>query len=234
MNESAPFEGFPHGTLRFLNDLAANNTREWFEARRADYEQYYVAPALAFVQELGPRLRGISKTVKFEARVNGSLFRIQRDLRFAKDRSPYKTHLDLWFWEGARRGWDTPSFFFRVTPVRLVLGAGMHRLAKGPLDRYRQAVIDSTKGPALDATLEEVRRAGPYEIGGATRKTVPRGFDPMHERAGLLLHDALFASLEGSIPAEVHTHDFVDYCAAHFQAVWPVNRWLLTALAAGD
>ena len=68
--------------------------------------------------------------MQYEPRINGSLFRINRDIRFSKDKSPYKAHLDLWFWEGEHRGWESPGFFFRLTPTKLMLGAGMHQFPK--------------------------------------------------------------------------------------------------------
>lgn len=222
------FTGFPDSTFRFLRGIAKANSKEWFEAHRSDYEEFYVEPAKALVTELGPRLQKISPGVKFEPRVNGSLFRINRDVRFSKDKSPYKTHLDLWFWGGEHRGWDSPGYFFRMFANKLILGAGMHRFEKAHLEAYRQAVLDTRKGRALEAAIDKVKREGPYEIGGATRKKVPRGFDPEHERASLLLHEGLWAGHEGKVPAEARSESFVDFCVAHYRAVSPVSRWLLT------
>jgi uncharacterized protein (TIGR02453 family) len=223
------FTGFPDGTYRFLRGVARNNSKAWFEAHRTDYERYYVEPAKAFVTRLGPRLQKISPTVKFEAKVNGSLFRINRDVRFARDKSPYKTHLDLWFWEGDHRGWDSPGFFFRMFGDKLILGAGMHRFEKTQLEAYRRAVLDRRQGAALEAAIAKVKRAGGrYELGGATRKQVPRGLDAGHPRAPLLLHEGLWASFEGKLPAEARSEAFVDFCAAHYRAVFPLSRWLST------
>ena len=75
-------------------------------------------PALAFVAAIGPRLQKISPSVAFEPKINGSLFRINRDVRFAKDKRPYKNHIDMWFWHGDKRGWASPGFFFRLAPDR--------------------------------------------------------------------------------------------------------------------
>ncbi len=228
MAAATKFSGFPDGTFRFLRGIARNNNKEWFEAHRADYESCYVEPAKAFVAALGPRLRKVSPTVSFEPKVNGSLFRINRDVRFSKDKSPYKPHLDLWFWEGDRRGWDSPGFFFRMFADKLILGAGMHRFEKAHLEAYRSAVLDPRKGVALVAAIDKIRKAGAYEVGGATRKKVPRGFDPGHQRAALLLHDGLWAGFEGKVPAEARSGAFVNFCAAHCRAVFPVSRWLLS------
>jgi len=82
--------GFPDGTFRFLRGIPCDNSKQWFEAHRADYDQFYVAPAKALLAALGPRLQKISPTVRFEPSVSGSLFRINRDVRFAKDKSPEK------------------------------------------------------------------------------------------------------------------------------------------------
>lgn len=220
------FEGFPKQTFELLRGLRKNNSKEWFDRHRDDYDADYVEPARRFVEAIGPKLRALSRTVRYEPKVNGSIFRIQRDTRFSKDKTPYKTHLDLWFWEGEKRGWDTPGFFLRLTPESVMAGAGMHQLARAALDRYRRAVLDDRSGNALVKLLEKVRAAG-YAIGGATRKTVPRGLDPAHPRATLLLHEALHAGLEMPLPESVHTAGFVAECLRHFRATAPVSRWLL-------
>lgn len=219
------FSGFPKGTLKFLRGLAEHNEKAWFDAHRADYQAHLMAPAVAFVSALGPRLRKVSPVVQFQPRINGSIFRMNRDIRFSKDKTPYKTHLDLWFWEGGEKGWETTGFFFRMFPDRLILGAGMHMFAKPQLDAYRTAVLAPKPGAALESLVAMLKR-GKYEIGGATRKKVPRGFDESHPRAALLLHEGLFAGYEGPVPKVVHGAGFIAFCIKHFTAISPVNYWL--------
>lgn len=231
---AAGFSGFPEGTFRFLAGIAAHNERPWFEAHRRDYEQFYVAPARALVETLGPRLRTISRGVSFAAKVNGSIFRIHRDVRFSSDKSPYRTHLDLWFWEGERRGWSAPGFFLRMFADRLILGTGMHRFAPEQLERYREAVLDDRSGRALHDAIEKVQREGRYVIGGATRKQVPRGYDPDHARAELLLHEGLWAELIGPLPAPVRSAELVEHCLEHYRAMFPITKWMLSRACAGD
>jgi uncharacterized protein (TIGR02453 family) len=227
------FAGFPDGTFAFLRGLAKNNNKVWFDAHRDDYEQYYVAPARALVEALGPRLRKISPGVSCEPQVNGSIFRINRDVRFSKDKTPYRTNLDLWFWHGERGGWSAPGFFFRLSADKLGLGVGMHMLQKEQLAAFRAAVLDPKSGTALDKTIARVRAAGPYVIGGAMRKTVPRGFDPNHERAGFLLHKGLWVDMERDADKTERSPDFVEFCARHYAAMWPIGKWLLGALGGG-
>ena len=125
------FEGFPKGTAKFLTALAKNNDRAWLEKNRKAYDEDLIEPALAFVEAMGPELRKISRGVRAEPRVGGSVMRMNRDTRFAKDKSPYKTHLDIFFWEGDQKGWDRPGFFFRF---QLIVKRSVCE-NKGELDR---------------------------------------------------------------------------------------------------
>jgi uncharacterized protein (TIGR02453 family) len=219
------FAGFPRATVGFLKGLRAHNDKPWFEAHRDDYAAAFVAPAAAFAEALAPRLRKIEPEVQVEPRVNGSIMRINRDIRFSKDKSPYKDHLDLWFWTGDRKSWDASGFFFRLTPDRLLLGAGMHVFAPPVLARYRAAVLDARKGAALAATVARLRKVG-YEVGTESYKKVPAGAPADHPRAALLRHEGLHATWEGKHPAELATGAIVDVVAKHFAAVAPVHRWL--------
>jgi uncharacterized protein (TIGR02453 family) len=120
------FEGFPREALAFLAALAENNEREWFAAHRDEYESTLLEPARDFVVETGEELRGRGLDVHADPRVNGSIFRINRDTRFSKDKRPYKTHLDLWLWQGEGPSRSCPGFFFRLSPEALLLGSGKH------------------------------------------------------------------------------------------------------------
>jgi uncharacterized protein (TIGR02453 family) len=219
------FDGFPKDTVRFLAGLRDHNDKAWFEAHRDDYASAFLAPAVAFAEALAPRLRKIDPDVTVEPRVNGSILRINRDIRFSKDKSPYKDHLDLWFWTGDRKGWDASGFFFRMTPDRLMLGAGMHGFAPEALARYRAAVLDDRKGKALAAIVAKLRRAG-YDVGTESYKKVPAGAAADHPRAALLRHGGLHAGWEGKHPAELSSGAAVEVVARRFAAVAPVHFWL--------
>ena len=221
------FEGFSPSTFRFLRGIDRHNNKRWFEEHREEYSKHYVSPATAFVSALGPRLRKISKSVKFEPKLNGSVFRIQRDMRFVGNGAPYKPHLDLLFWEGQRRGFESSNFFLRLAPGALTLGVGIQRFERKTLADYRSTVVDGRKGPALERLIRKLEKSGCYEIKGATRKALPRGFDPKHRRANLLLHDGLYAVLEQHLPPETRSPEFVDWCLQHFSQLAPVHRRLL-------
>ena len=227
---SEAFRGFPEETFDYLSELTQHNDRDWFTANRARYEAYYLAPALTFIAELGPRMTAeLPGDVRFEPRVNGSLFRINRDVRFSKEKTPYKNHIDMWFWQGDRKGWETPGYFMRLEAHQWAVGGGIHHLSKGGLEAYRAAVIDQRQGRALEATVAKLEGSG-LELGGSTRKSVPRGYDASHRRAAYLLHEGLFAIHYGPAPPEAHTPAFVDVCLGYFKAAAPINSWLAEVL----
>src|ERR1700681_2431213 len=120
------FDGFRLELLEFLRNLGDNNNREWFLAHRQDYAQYLLEPAREFVLAMGECLPRLGEDIHAEPKVRGSIFAINRDIRFSNDKRPYKTYLDLWFWQGDGPSRERPGYFFRLMPESLVLGAGMH------------------------------------------------------------------------------------------------------------
>jgi uncharacterized protein (TIGR02453 family) len=220
------FEGFRPEALRFLAELGKNNNRDWFQAHRDEYDQFLLEPARDFVEAMGVELEQFARGVHADPRVNGSIMRINRDTRFSRDKRPYKDHLDLWFWQGEGPSRACPGFWFRLTPQKLILGAGKHHFEPDLLDRYREAVADPERGETLQAAVQAVESAG-YDIGGRRYKRLPRGYDVPDERADLLLHDSLYAGIEQPVPKEVETSGFPAFCARHYRELAPLQDWLL-------
>lgn len=226
---SAQFEHFSEETRQFLVGIADHNEKAWFEENRALYDTGYVEAGKAFVQAMAPRLKAISPEVQAEPRINGSIMRVNRDVRFSKDKRAYKTHLDFWFWHGEKKGWASPGFYLRITPDQVLLGTGMHQFDKETLESFRHAVVLPRSGKALQAAVAAVRAAGAYEIGEKTRKRPPRGFETDPDRAEYLLFEGLTATI--TLPGTVaFAPGFADLCAQHFAATWPIGQWLKTEL----
>jgi len=219
------FSGFPKQTIAFLSNLQKNNNKAWFSSHREDYEKFFLAPALSLVPDLGALLKRLDSRVHAEPKVNGSIGRINRDIRFSHDKSPYKDHLDLWFWTGANRKDAKPGYFFRLRPDSLVLGVGMHEFESAMLTRYRKAVLDPHKGAALVSLVTRLTRAG-YEFGGKSYKRVPAGLPADHPRAELLKHDSLHVATTSSVPKEAFVADFTSFCAHRYAAMAPLCAWL--------
>ncbi len=165
------FEGFAPDALCFLRELREHNDKTWFDANRARYERELRGPMTALVQELegvfGP----------------GKLFRQHRDVRFSKDKRPYKE------WIAATVGGHVgeAARYLQLGPDALFVAAGAHQLDRERLQRFRQAVDAKTSGEALEAIVQQLRDGG-YDVGGRTLSRGPRDADPDHPRIELLKH----------------------------------------------
>lgn len=218
----APFLGFPD-TQAFLRELRANNEREWFNGNKARYDRVYKAPAEAFVAELRPRLEALAGVP-----LGGKLFRIHRDVRFSKDKSPYNTHLHVGFQhqraggEPRRRG----GFYFGLEPEILTLGVGAFDFGPADLERYRKAVADDAWGGDLAALVAGLG-ARQHD---ADLKRVPAPYPADHPRAEFLKRKGLNVWLDIDDPALVATPDLVDAVVERFAALDPVNAWLTDVL----
>lgn len=220
------FSGFPPETTHFLSRLARNNSKAWFDAHRSEYESFWLAPAKALVTTIGDELTSISPEIKAEPRVDGSIFRINRDIRFSKDKRPYKEHLDFWFWEGERRR-AVSGYFMRITPSGFGIGVGAHGFDKERLGAYRAAVIDPRQGADLAKAVAAVERAG-WPVEGEHYKQLPRGFDAADAfEARFLRYSALWCGRDEPQPKAIRSRRLIGYCMNRWTKLEPLHSWLL-------
>jgi len=179
---AAPFK-FTNSALTFLKGLEANNNKAWFEAHRADYENDLLDPLKTLALGLGTAMAKKLPGLKYEPKVNGSIFRIYRDTRFSRDKRPYKTHAGAFLWVGPGKKLACPGIYFHLESETVMIGAGVYMFAKGSLDPYRKHV--ARKGAALYRAVSEAEKAG-FVVGGESLKRVPSGYDPDHKYANLL------------------------------------------------
>lgn len=223
------FQGFSKETVHFFEKLKKNNNKNWFQSQKNQYEKYVKHPSMEFVMAMGEKLKRLSPGVQAIPKVNQSLFRINRDTRFSKDKSPYKTLLGIWFWEGPRKRMECSGFYFHIGDRKLLLGVGMHVFTSDLLKKYRIAVVDKKEGPKLTQAVNSVSKKG-YTIGTVHYKRSPRDYDPNHVRAPFLLHNGLTVMIEEALPEELGTPRIVDYVFSHFKNMAPIHKWLLGAL----
>ncbi len=219
------FEGFPVDALLFLDDLATHNTTAYFEEHRGRYDAYVLEPARAFVDELGAVLRADLPDISADPRVDRSIFRIRRDTRFSKDKSPYKTNLAMILWEGNNRT-TSPGIYVGIESARVFVGGGAYQLDRDGLARYRTAAAGEP-GAEL-AEIEAELAAHGIELRGRSYKRVPRGVAPDHPRAELLKHSGVWTAVyEGDPPEQLHSAEFVEFVAEAVRPILPLHRWLV-------
>ena len=178
------FTGFPAAAIEFMRELAANNSRSWFEAHKQSYLDFVQTPAVALVRTLGEQLQGHFPEVLVDVRTNGSgsLMRIQRDIRFSPDKTPYKTNVVMFFTAGPGKKLETLGFGLQMTLTAVEGGGGIIAFTPPLLERYRQAVLAPASGQALvEAATTVLARPG-YGLYTSAAKRVPTGFDRAHPR----------------------------------------------------
>lgn len=223
MKRNDQFPGFPKQTVTFLRQLRKNNNKAWFDEHRGDYDQYFVTPAKAFVEAVGKKLPRLSPRLVAQPRINGSIYRINRDIRFSKDKTPYKDHLDFLFWEDDKK--SSPSaLFFRVSPDGLFMGAGAYA-CPDLLKKLRPAITHEIFGPELAAIAKKLRKSG-LTIQGQHYKRFPRDFPSDGPAAEFLLHNSLYVVGEEPL-ALAYTPKVVDQALQRWKKMLPLHEWLM-------
>jgi len=221
------FSGFPKELVSFLRDLAADNDKDWFVANRAIYDEAYMAPALVFIEALSPRLAKLSPPLQAVPKLNGSLRRIHRDVRFSKDKRPYNTRLHLVFWTGDHPN-RAPAMHFVVAHDHLGFGSGQWGFGPDALKRYREAVADQMKARALQSAIDKACAGGVYELSEPVLARVPKGFDADAPHAELLRHKGIVVKGGGDThPAVLFSPDIVDWTLEQIRLTMPLHRWLV-------
>ncbi|MFW6091512.1 MAG: DUF2461 domain-containing protein [Actinomycetota bacterium] len=197
------FTGFPAEALDFYEGLEADNTKTYWTQHKATYESCVRAPMAALCDELAPEFG------------EPYLFRPYRDLRFARDKSPYKEH------QGATVGHG----YVHISAAGLFAAAGYYQMAPDQLGRYRAAVDEETTGVVLERLVAKLRAAG-YTIGGDRLKTRPRGYDAEHPRIELLRHRTVVAWVDFGAPEWLHTQEAATRVAAAWRELMPLQEWL--------
>ena len=167
-------------TLRFLDELADNNNREWFKENKKRYEEDVLDIALLFIQSMqDPLARIAPRFVALPTRVGGSLMRVYRDTRFAKDKTPYKTNIGIQFRHEQAKDVHAPGYYLHIEPQQAFLGVGMWRPDSEPLRAIRERI--AARPSEWRRALDHVPFKRHFALGGESLSRPPRGFDKDHE-----------------------------------------------------
>ena len=173
---------FSRDLLRFLSELAAHNNRDWFQNNKERYEARVRDPMLQFIADLAPGLRKINPHMVADPKpVGGSLMRIYRDIRFSKDKSPYKTAVAMHFWHDKGGDGAAPAYYMRIAPGGSMIGAGMWRPVPDALKKVRDAIVANPK--VWQRATSAGQRSSGCSMAGESLQRVPRGYDPDHPLA---------------------------------------------------
>ncbi|UCH85193.1 MAG: DUF2461 domain-containing protein [Candidatus Latescibacterota bacterium] len=219
---------FTKDTFAFLKDLGENNRRSWFARNKPRYDEVVKDPATRFILDFGPLLATVSKQFRADPRpVGGSLFRIYRDTRFSKDKSPYKTFTGIQFRHKAGKDAHAPCFYLHVEPRNVFAGVGIWHPGPEALKRIREHIV---KKPAEWKRAVSGRRFKErFELAGESLKRPPRGFDPGHELIDDIKRKDFIAVTKLTQKAVTHPGfpaEFAQICRDGS----PLNKYLCTAV----
>ncbi|HVR40745.1 MAG TPA: DUF2461 domain-containing protein [Thermoanaerobaculia bacterium] len=215
---------FSAEVFRFLRELRENNDREWFAANKERYEKKVRDPILHFISDVGPRLQKISGAIVADPRPSGgSLFRIYRDTRFSKDKSPYKTHLGAHFFhESAKKAPSVPGFYLHIAPGESFIAAGIWHPEPAALTAVRDAIArGSDEWKALRKTK--------LPIEGESLKRPPRGYAPDHPEIENLKRTDFVTSVRVS-DKEMCSDAFLGNFVAECKRMAPLVKFVTASL----
>lgn len=201
------FDGWPAEALEFYEGLEADNSKSYWTANKALYDQAVHAPMAALLTELEEEFG------------EGKIFRPYRDLRFSADKTPYKTHVGATLAEGG---------YLQLSAQGLAAASGMYQMARDQLGRYRDAVADDKPGGKLVAIVAKAQRGGIDVHGSQSLKTAPRGYLKDHPRIELLKHKGLYAWRQWPVDPWLGTAEARKHVTTFLLGARPLQDWLDT------
>lgn len=219
-----PFAHYPKETLPFLKSIQENNNKEWFEAHKDEYVQFILEPSRAFVEEMGEHLQALVPTINAIPKINQSLFRIYRDTRFSKDKTPIKSRIGIIFWQGKHIRMQSSCFYLHFSPKELLIASGIRTFDPDLLAAYRDYIKVNKHREELHAILEKLTENG-YVIEAPYYKRLPRGFDKEMSLEYLARMKAV-AVYHTTAAATISKKSFIPELYKHYEQFLPLQQWL--------
>lgn len=205
------FDGFGPQAVSFYRGLEQDNTKDWFDEHRSIYES-----------DLREPLERLLAEVADEFGHDGKVFRPNRDVRFSKDKSPYKLNCSALVGDDQP---GTPVYYLQVGVDGLLSASGYHMMSRDQVQRFYEAVDDDDTGAEIQRLVEQARDAG-LTVGGSELKTAPRGYPKDHARVELLRHKGLTLSRTWPEYKWLQTREALRRVTGVWRAATPINEWL--------
>lgn len=218
---------FSPKSFSFLSLLANNNEREWFKANQVQYESEVRTPALKFIEAMQPHILTLSpRLVAVSKKVGGSLMRPQRDARFSKNKTPYKTNLGIQFKHFQGKDVHAPGLYIHLANEGCFLGAGIWHPDSKALNKLRTCIDENPNG--YKKAITQLRAAG-FDMEGDSLIRPPRGYDKDHPMLNELKRKD-FIAIKPIEAKQTQDKDFVSWCAKEFEKTQKLMAYLCFAL----
>ncbi len=220
------FNGFPKEGLAFLDNIIINNSKEWLDAHKEEYEKYIVTPNKAYVEEMGEHLQILVPTIHAIPKVNKSLFRIYRDARFHR-LDPIKERIGIIFWQGVTHRMQSSSFYMHYDPFEVFVATGIRNFKPPLLAKYREYIKDEHRRKSLHRILESLKAKG-YQIAEPKYKKFPRGFEAYADEpyAYLAKFGAMYAYTTFSPDKTFHSEKIIERNFKIYEDMMDLHQWV--------
>ena len=218
------FTGFPREALTFLDNIIINNSKEWLDAHKEEYEKYLVSPNKAYVEEMGEHLQILVPHIHAIPKINKSLFRIYRDARFHR-LDPIKERIGIIFWQGATHRMQSSSFYMHYDPFEVFVAAGIRNFKPPLLATYREYIKNDAKREALHHILQELEGKG-YTVPEPQFKRYPVGMDKDDSYAYLYLYGAMYAYTTFPPDQTFHSEAIIERNFKIYEDMLDLHQWV--------
>jgi uncharacterized protein (TIGR02453 family) len=225
------FKGFADAEGKFFKALAKKNERDWFQGHKADFEEGWNTPMKLLLAEVKETIDGAYAHSDLD---EPKVFRIYRDVRFSKDKSPYKTHIGGYIplKRGGKKATDLPmALYFHVGATETFGAAGHYMMEPESLARFRAAVANEKRGKELEKILTSLAKKGFVADSHESLKRVPKGYPPDHPRAEMLKRKGLTVGFPDVPKGMLATPKLSKWLADGCKTAAPLVEWLLFATA---
>jgi uncharacterized protein (TIGR02453 family) len=218
------FTGFPKEGLAFLDNIIINNSKEWLDTHKNEYEKYIVTPNKAYVEEMGEHLQILVPTIHAIPKINKSLFRIYRDARFHR-LDPIKERIGIIFWQGATHRMQSSSFYMHYDPFEIFVATGIRNFKAPLLATYREYIKNDAKRETLHHILVDLKNKG-YTIPEPQFKRYPLGLDKDDKYAYLYLYGSMYAFTVFPPDETFHSEAIIDKNFKIYEDMLDLHQWV--------
>jgi len=220
------FNGFPKEGLVFLDNIIINNSKEWLDAHKEEYERYIVSPNKAYVEEMGEHLQILVPSIHAIPKINKSLFRIYRDARFHQ-LDPIKERIGIIFWQGRTHRMQSSAFYMHYDPFEVFVATGIRNFKPPLLAKYREYIKDNDKRRSLHLILEVLKEKG-YKIAEPKYKKFPRGFEAYEEEpyAYLAKFGSMYAYKTFRPDKTFHSGKIIERNFKIYEDMFDLHQWV--------
>ncbi len=219
------FNGFSKKGIKFLKDLANNNTKVWFENHRHIYEDEIKIPTEALVDEMGETLQILVPNINYSPKVSKSLFKIYRDVRFSKDKTPMKSKIGLLWWQGAGHRMQSSCFYMHFDKDEYFIASGIRNFKQPMLKTFREYLKEDKHREELHSILEDIKAKG-YDLPEPKFVRVPRGCDIDDKYSYLYFYGAMFGYKQFKIDDTFYKFDIATKAFNIYDDMKDLQKWV--------